>query len=269
MHYTRLMGVAAPELEWVPSPTYILRRAAILDWLRGYPSGRVLEMGCGPGALLHELARRGFHGVGVELSERSRRVAGELVGGLTEIQICDRLPTGEEGSFDYLFAFEVLEHIDDDAAALDAWLEYLRPGGTVFISVPAHRARWNVTDLFAGHFRRYERDEVLALLERTGLEPGRIGTYGWPVSRLIERLRVRAKERELRRKGMDPARVAPGDPELTRSSGVDRQLVTRLYRFYGSLPGRLLFRIAMLLQKAFYRTSLGISFIVVARKADS
>jgi SAM-dependent methyltransferase len=267
MHYTRLMGVAAPELEWVPSPTYILRRAAILDWLRGYPPGRVLEMGCGPGALLHELARRGFHGVGVELSERSRRVAGQLLGGQPEIQIRDRLPTGEKGSFDYLFAFEVLEHIEDDVAALSEWLEYLRPGGTLFISVPAHRAKWNVTDLFAGHFRRYERDEVLALLERTGLEPLRIGTYGWPVTRLIEWLRVRSRQRELRQQGIDPDSITVGDEELTKSSGVDRQLVTRLYRIYGSLPGRLLFRLAMWLQRRFYRTSLGISFIAVARKA--
>jgi SAM-dependent methyltransferase len=246
MHYTKMMGVAAPELEWVPSPTYVLRRAAILDWLKGYAPGTVLEMGCGPGALLHELARRGFDGVGVELSPGSRRVAEQLVGGLKEIQI--------------------REHIEDDIAALREWLEYLRPGGIVFISVPAHRAKWNVTDLFAGHFRRYERDEVLSLLEQAGLELVRIGTYGWPVSRLIEKLRVRAKEKELKNSGLDPDAISVGDPELTKSSGVERGLVTRLYRIYGSLPGRMFFRLAALAQRLFYRTPLGISFIAVARK---
>ena len=266
MHYTKMMGVAAPELEWVPSPTYVLRRAAILDWLKGYAPGTVLEVGCGPGALLHELARRGFDGVGVELSPGSRRVAEQLVGGLKEIQIRDRLPTQGQGTFDYLFSFEVLEHIEDDIAALREWLEYLRPGGIVFISVPAHRSKWNVTDLFAGHFRRYERDEVLSLLEQAGLELVRIGTYGWPVSRLIEKLRVRAKEKELKNSGLDPDAISVGDPELTKSSGVERGLVTRLYSIYGSLPGRMFFRLAALAQRLFYRTPLGISFIAVARK---
>ena len=267
MHYTKMMGVAAPELEWLPSPTYVLRRAAILDWLQGYTPGKVLEMGCGPGALLHELARRGFHGVGVELSERSRTVAEQLVGGLAEIQIRDSLPTEEKGTFDYLFSFEVLEHIEDDVAALREWLEDLRPGGQVFISVPAHRSKWNVTDLFAGHFRRYDRDDLQALLDRAGLVPVRAGTYGWPVSRIIEALRVRSKEKELREQGIDPDAVAAGDAQLTKASGVDRQLVTRLYRVYGSLPGRMFFRMASIMQKLFYRTSLGISFIVVARRA--
>lgn len=266
MHYTRLMGAGVPELEWVPSPTYVLRRAAILDWLRDYHPGKVLEMGCGPGALLRDLSERGFHGTGVELSEQSREVARQLLADLPGIQVVERLHDQEKHSYDYLLAFEVLEHIEDDTAALRDWLEYLKPGGIVFISVPAHRARWNVTDLFAGHFRRYDETDALALIERAGLEVMRIGTYGWPISRVFEFLRLQAKEKELRRDGIDPNTVRIGDLELTKSSGVDRALVTRWYRLYGSLPGRLFFFIATGLQKLFYGTSLGISFIVVARK---
>ena len=267
MHYTKMMGVAAPELEWVPSPTYILRRAAILDWLRGYDSGKVLEMGCGPGALLHELAQMGFHGVGVEVSEDSRKVAEHLVGQEANVQVWDSLPTQGQGTFDYLLSFEVLEHIEDDVSALKEWLGYLKPGGIVFISVPAHRSKWNVTDLLAGHFRRYDKADVLSLLDKAGLELVRIGTYGWPASWVIERLRVRAKENELKKNGQDPDEITVGDLELTKSSGVDRGLVTRLYKVYGSLPGRLFFRLASIIQKPFYQTQLGISFIAVARKA--
>lgn len=266
MHYTKLMGAAAPELGWVPSPTYILRRAAILDWLRDYHPGKVLEMGCGPGALLLDLSRKGFHGTGVELSERSRTVARQLLADVPTVQVKEALPEQEKASYDYLLTFEVLEHIEDDIAALRDWLEYLKPGGQAFISIPAHRSRWNVTDLLAGHFRRYDRADAFSLIERTGLEPLRTGTYGWPISRVFEFLRVRAKEKELRRNGIDPDMVDLGDPELTKSSGVERTLVTRLYRWYGSFPGRLFFFIATRIQKLFYGTSLGISFIIIARK---
>jgi len=266
MHYTTTMGIAVPELNWVPAPTYILRRAAILDWLRGHPPGRVLEMGCGPGALLYDLARMGFTGIGVELSEDSRRVAEKLVGDVPGIAIRDSLPVGQEGTFDYLFSFEVLEHIQDDSSALNTWMTYLKPGGVVFISVPAHQRRWNVTDIAVGHYRRYDRDDVLNLVRGAGLQVKQLGTYGWPVSRVIELLRVLAKNRSLRKLDIDPGEIRTGDLELTKASGVDRSAESQLYPVYGSLVGRFLFRLATLVQKLFYRSSLGVSFIVFARK---
>ena len=267
MHFSKQMGAAAPECSWVPSPTYILRRAAILDWLRGYQPGRVLEVGCGPGALLRDLSDRGFEGTGVELSDRSRRIARKILTDAAGIRILRHLPEQEKASYDYLLAFEVLEHIEDDGAALREWLGYLKPGGIVFISVPAHRSRWNVTDLFAGHFRRYDKTDLMTLIEQAGLEEVRTGTYGWPISRIFEWLRLRAKKNELRRNGIDPGSVSIGDPEMTKSSGVERDQMTRIFGLYSSLPGRLCFALATRVQKLFYRTSLGISFIVIARKS--
>src|SRR6056297_1260018 len=149
------MGISAPELAWVPSPTYILRRAAVLDWLRDYPPGKVLEIGCGPGALLRDLADRGFSGTGVEVSEKARAIARQFLADNPEMRVVANLPEQNSGAYDYVLAFEVLEHIENDVAALNDWLAYLKPGGIAFLSVPAHRSRWNVTDLSAGHFRRY------------------------------------------------------------------------------------------------------------------
>jgi SAM-dependent methyltransferase len=188
-----------------------------------------------------------------------------LIGDIPGIVIRDSLPVGQEGTFDYLFSFEVLEHIEDDRSALNAWLAYLKPGGVVFISVPAHQRRWNVTDIAVGHYRRYDRDDVLNVMRGAGLQLERLGTYGWPVSRVIELLRVWAKKRSLRKQGIDPDTIRPGDLELTKASGVDRRAESRLYPVYGSLVGRFFFRLATLVQKLFYRSSLGISFIVIAR----
>jgi SAM-dependent methyltransferase len=260
------MGVAAPEMNWVPAPTYVLRRAAILDWLKDLPPGRLLEVGCGAGAMLHEFARDGFSVVGVEVSETSRRIAEKMVGSLENVVVRDALPDGEEGSFDYLMSFEVLEHIADDRAALGEWLRYLKPGGIVLLSVPAHSNRWNVTDLAAGHFRRYNRSDAEELVRSLDLRIERCGTYGWPLSAFNEWLRLQVVKQSLRRQGIDPATIQSGDSKRTMASGSDRRLEKRLYPYYGGLAGRILFNLAISLQRPFYDTSLGISFLILARK---
>ena len=266
IRYDRSFGVAAPELGWVPSPNFALRRAAILDWMKGMPPGRVLEVGCGAGALLYELARRGFNGLGVETSDAARSVAGRILAGNDSMAIAATLPAAAAPAFDYLMAFEVLEHVERDRDALADWIRHLKPAGTVFLSLPAHRRRWNETDLAAGHFRRYDRPDAVRLVEDAGLRIRRIGTCGWPASRPIEWLRLWATRRALRRQHVDAAGIGRGDRDRTAASGIDRRLESRLYPFYASMPMRWAFDAAMALQRPFYDTSLGVSFLVVARK---
>jgi SAM-dependent methyltransferase len=260
--------VADPATGWVPAPTYILRRAAILDWLKKSPPGRVLEIGCGPGALLGDLARAGYNGLGVESSADARRIAPRLIGDMPGIAVADRLPEQATQTFDYVMAFEVLEHIENDSAALASWVKYLRPDGHVLLSLPAHRHRWNVTDIAAGHFRRYDRADVERLLRDAGLRIERLGSYGWPVSRVNEALRLAATRRSLRRSGIDPAAIARGDADRTAQSGVDRRLETRLFPLYGGLVGRAFFSLAIAVQRLSYDSSRGISFLVMARKSS-
>ncbi len=263
--YSPRLGVAAPGMSWVPAPTYLLRRAAILDWLRDAPAGRVLEMGCGPGALLYDLSLRGFEATGVETSSRSLEIAPHLLDDRPGVTVQSTPPAAEE-RYDYLFAFEVLEHIEDDLGTLRGWLDYLKPGGRVLVSVPAHRKRWNVTDICAGHFRRYDREDVIELFESAGLKPTRVGTYGWPASHVLAILDSIAQKRKLRRRGLDPSTLRVGDADLSAASGSDRSQVARLYPLYSGPLGRALLSTATFLQKAFYGSSLGASFLVDARK---
>jgi SAM-dependent methyltransferase len=264
MEYTAELGVAVPELSWVPAPTFVLRRAAILDRSRRWPVGRVLEVGCGPGAILYELARLGFTGVGVEPSPQARTVAADLLAETRGVSVLSDLPDRVE-PFDYLLAFEVLEHIEDDRGALHEWLGHLRSGGQVLLSVPAHRSRWNETDLLAGHYRRYDRNDIEQLASRVGLEVIELSTYGWPATWFIERARLAVRRLQLRRQGgLDDIR--PGDAERSHASGVDRQVEARLYPLYSTRPGRALFASAARLQKLFYATDWGISYLLLARK---
>lgn len=266
MEIHRHYGVVAPEKGWVPTPTYLLRRSAIFDALEGRPPGRVLEVGCSAGALLYDLAERGYTGVGVELSAKARSIARQALAGDESFRIESKVPEGPAQSFDLLVAFEVLEHIEDDVGALVSWLELLKPGGQVLISVPAHRRRWNVTDVLVGHYRRYDRTDVEALLRRVGLRIDKVSTIGWPASWVIERARILAKTIQVRAAGVDVEAIAHGDSARTQDSGIDRSLETRFFRLYSNPAGRLLVQGAAKLQRRFYDTEWGISYLAAATK---
>lgn len=266
MEIHRHYGVVAPDKGWVPTPTYLLRRSAIFDALEGRPPGRVLEVGCSAGALLYDLAERGYTGVGVELSAKARSIAQQVLAGDERFRIESKVPEGPAQSFDLLIAFEVLEHIEDDVGALVSWLELLKPGGQVLISVPAHRCRWNVTDVLVGHYRRYDRADVEALLGRVGLRIDKVSTIGWPASWVIERARILAKTIQVRAAGVDVEAIARGDSARTQDSGIDRSLETRFFPLYSNPAGRLFVRGAAKLQRRFYDTEWGISYLAAATK---
>lgn len=259
------LGLAAPELGWVPSPGFVLRRAAILDRMRGWPPGRALEVGCGSGALLFDLTQRGFSAVGVESSAEALKLARTLLGQVDAIRLTDRLPDQGE-TFDYLFAFEVLEHVRDDRAALTEWVERLKPGGRCLLSVPAHRGRWNLTDRLAGHFRRYDRADIVPLLAAAGLIPSAIETYGFPLTWALERARRMVRFAESKWRGIETESIPLGDAAHTSASGTDRRIESRFYPLYAAGPGRWLLTAGARVQHRFRKRDWGISFLVEARK---
>src|SRR3546814_1259154 len=76
--YSDRTGIVAPDAGWVPPIRYLLRRARILELLRKQPVGRLLEVGCGAGALLCDLTRRGYAAQGLETSDKALPVAARL-----------------------------------------------------------------------------------------------------------------------------------------------------------------------------------------------
>ena len=69
----------------------------------------------------------------------------------------------------YIF-MDVLEHVESDDQLLREYLETAEIGTRVLITVPAFMSLWSEHDVFLGHFRRYRRREVIALVEQMGLE---------------------------------------------------------------------------------------------------
>lgn len=158
--------------------------------LREVPAGsQVLEVGPGRGAWAARLARR-YRYVGVETdpesvavtSERVAAFGGQVVNGVADDLDPDRL-------FDLVCAFEVIEHVEDDAAVLASWVRRLRPGGRLLLSTPAHADRMGPADELAGHYRRYDPPELAELLGAAGLTSVRVRTYGFPLGYALEAAR--------------------------------------------------------------------------------
>jgi SAM-dependent methyltransferase len=92
------------------------------------------------------------------------------------------------GAFDLVCTLDIVEHVDDDDAALSEISRVAAPGAVLLLSAPLHPSRWTPFDDFVGHRRRYEPQELLTKLARHGLAVERSAVYGMQPrsSRLID-----------------------------------------------------------------------------------
>lgn len=240
-----------------PAPLAIrawLRYDVVARILRQLNPRTVLEIGCGQGAFGSRLAGTVDY-LGAEPDPDSFAVARARIeprGGTVVNGTHDAAPAGR--TYDVVCAFEVLEHIEDDRAALADWVRFIRPGGHLVLSVPAFRKRFGPMDEHAGHFRRYERDELVARLHEAGLADVTVTAYAWPLGYALELVRNRIDAKKLA--------AAAGRPveELTAASG-------RTFQPSGHVAGRAIqaatapFRVMQRL-----RPTRGTGFVAVAAK---
>ncbi len=94
-----------------------------------------------------------------------------------------------ESSFDLICLFDVIEHISDDQAVFKQLNYLLADGGTLFFSVPLHADAWTSFDTLVGHFRRYDPDDLVALLDQHHFDIQRSAAFGMqPKSKLLNKL---------------------------------------------------------------------------------
>jgi len=90
----------------------------------------------------------------------------------------------------------VLEHIDDDDAALSTFARLLQPGGRLVLQVPAMRALYGEIDRAIDHYRRYERADLTAQLQGHGFVVEEAsyfnlpGIFGWYVNSVLLKRRA-------------------------------------------------------------------------------
>jgi SAM-dependent methyltransferase len=157
-----------------PTSFWFRGRNKVILWAieRWFPESRsFLEVGCGTGYVLGAIlaSRPHLEAVGAELFPAGLRVARRRLKGVPLVQM-DARSLRIEGAFELVGAFDVLEHIDRDEEALRAMYAALRPGGGLIVTVPQHRWLWSEADSFAGHARRYTRQELTKRMLDAGFE---------------------------------------------------------------------------------------------------
>ena len=131
---------------------------------------RFLEIGCGTGFFLRDLARyNNFEITGSEVYLKGLQYTRDKVPGVEFIQLDARsMPFRDE--FDAIGAFDVIEHIDDDEAVMASVHRALTAGGYFIVTVPQYMFLWSTLDELVRHKRRYSRAELRDKLRRNGFE---------------------------------------------------------------------------------------------------
>jgi SAM-dependent methyltransferase len=131
------------------------------------PAGaRILDAGCGSGRNMVDLARHGTV-TGIELSPPSVALARERDrGAVIEGSVLD-MPFDDD-AFDLTLSLDVIEHLQDDVAALRELRRVTKPGGVLLVTVPAYQWLWSGHDEINHHHRRYNRRTLLAAAESAG-----------------------------------------------------------------------------------------------------
>jgi len=192
-----LKVVGLPHLGWR------IRARTVIPLLAAEPGQEVLDAGCGPGVNSITLSRCGLRVTAIDedpekletLETLKRLVAPSLK--LERADVCKL--AFEDASFDKVLCSEVLEHIEDDHAAVSEFARVLRPGGLLVVTVPSEASIVHQYEDAFGHVRPgYSFESLRALLQSQGLTilrcdsylHSRFGQWAWQLNHQLFRSKV-------------------------------------------------------------------------------
>ncbi len=150
----------------------------IADTLVRHLRAPALEVGAGTGNLTCQFADRlAVHATDADpglVAALRRRFAGADRVTVSHLDVCAAPPDALRGAFASVVAVNVLEHIEDERAAISTMAELLAPDGRLVLLVPAKKFAYSRLDAALGHCRRYERGELVETLKSAGFRVERM-----------------------------------------------------------------------------------------------
>lgn len=159
-------------------PLHRLHRRIMLRMIRGLDFSTVLEVGCGNGLNLLALTKKRprLLVAGCDISEQALCQCRGLLPGI-ETYALDISQARLPGRYDLVVAFDVLEHIQDDMAALRNMAAMTHR----YLLVATLQGRMRAFEKDIGHVRNYQRGELQKKIERADLEVVETVEWGWPL----------------------------------------------------------------------------------------
>jgi SAM-dependent methyltransferase len=136
---------------------------------------RILDAGCGTGHTTLELLRESYDVTAIDNSEDLIAFTKTIIekrgfnANVLQLDLTESAVLGEN-RFDTILCLDVLEHINDDRMAMENLYKILNINGTIIISVPAIKYLYGIRDKKMGHFRRYDRGELIEKLKESGFD---------------------------------------------------------------------------------------------------
>jgi SAM-dependent methyltransferase len=158
---------------WYRGRHKLLASAVRKHWPAARRNGsRVIDLGAGCGGwMAHVAASQLFPDSELALGDSSLvalDAARQLGGGRVQLFQIDLLDLGFERRWDVAFLLDVIEHLEDDVAAMRNAFNALSPGGLLFVTVPALQAFWSWNDEVVKHKRRYSAKQLSTVAREAG-----------------------------------------------------------------------------------------------------
>ncbi len=209
---------------------YVARREVLAALIRRCvrpPKGAaILEVGCGTG---HNLAMLGQFGTvdGLELDPEARELAEKRLGkGIFAVPLPEMRGVPER-HYDLVAALDVIEHLEDDRAAIESIARRLKPGGKFLMTVPAHQWMWSAHDVANHHQRRYSHSALRSLFDGTPFQLEKSGYFNsllFPLA-VAERLSSKVRGKDSADLSLPPAWL---NKSLEKGFALERHAIGRV-----------------------------------------